>query len=80
MTSRLLIHFTLLGPEPVAATAKTSNEGRFHHFVQSATCHFPRACVALHDDLVGVVCEVVEGALGKDGIVEQRNPLLDGPV
>jgi hypothetical protein len=36
--------------------------------------------LAFHDDLVGVVGEAVEGALGQDGIVEERDPLLDGPV
>ena len=36
--------------------------------------------VAFHDDLVGVVGEAVEGALGEDGIVEEGDPLVDGPV
>lgn len=36
--------------------------------------------LALHDNLVGVVGQAVEGALGQDGIVEERDPLLDGPV
>jgi len=30
---------------------------------------------ALHDDLVGVVGEAVDGALGQDRILEERDPL-----
>jgi hypothetical protein len=36
--------------------------------------------LALHDNLVGVVGEAVQRALSQDGIVEERDPLLDGPV
>ncbi len=36
--------------------------------------------VSLHDELVGVVCQAIEGALGEDRIVEQRDPLVDGAV
>jgi hypothetical protein len=36
--------------------------------------------VAFHDDLVGVVGEAVECALGEDGIIEEWDPLVDGPV
>ncbi len=34
----------------------------------------------LHDDLVRAVREAVEGAVGEDGIVEEGDPLVDGPV
>ena len=40
---------------------------------------FPVA-VAFDNDLVGVVRQPIDRALGKDGIVEQRNPLVDGAV
>jgi hypothetical protein len=33
--------------------------------------------LALEDDLVRVVGQPVEGALGQDGIVEERDPLVD---
>jgi len=36
--------------------------------------------VTLRDNLVGVMGEAVEGTLGQDGIVEEGDPLLDGPV
>ena len=36
--------------------------------------------VAFHDDLVSVVRESVEGALSEDGVVEERDPLVDGAV
>lgn len=36
--------------------------------------------LALGDNLVRVVGEPVEGALGQHGIVEERDPLVDGPV
>lgn len=40
---------------------------------------FPIA-LALDDDLVGIVGEAIDGALGQDRVVEQRDPLVDGPV
>ena len=40
---------------------------------------FPVA-VAFDDDLVGVVRKPVDRTLGQDGIVEQRNPLVDRAV
>ena len=36
--------------------------------------------VSLHDELIGVVGEAVERALGQDRIVEERDPLVDRPV
>jgi len=36
--------------------------------------------LALHDHLIGIVGEAIEGALGQDGIVEEGDPFLDGPV
>jgi hypothetical protein len=41
-----------------------------------------RASIAgsVHDDLVAVVSETVECALGEDGIIEEGNPLFDGAV
>jgi hypothetical protein len=33
--------------------------------------------LALHDDLVGIVGEPIERALGEDRIVEERDPLVD---
>jgi hypothetical protein len=36
--------------------------------------------LALHDDLVGVVGEPVDGALGKHGVLEQRDPFVDGAI
>jgi hypothetical protein len=36
--------------------------------------------VALDDDLVGVVGEAINRTLGEDGIVEERDPLVDGAV
>jgi hypothetical protein len=36
--------------------------------------------VAFDDNLIGVVCEAIEGALGEDGIVKERDPLVDGAV
>ncbi len=36
--------------------------------------------LAFEDDLVGVVGESVDGALGEDGIVEERDPLVDGSI
>jgi len=36
--------------------------------------------LAVDDDLVGVVSEAVDGALGEDGVVEQRDPFVDGAV
>ena len=35
---------------------------------------------AFHDDLVGVVGQPVQSALGQDGIIEERDPLLHCPV
>ena len=34
----------------------------------------------LDDDLIGVVGEAVEGALGQDGIIEEGDPLVDYAV
>jgi hypothetical protein len=36
--------------------------------------------LALHDDLVGVVGEAVEGTLDQDGVIEEGGPLVDSPV
>jgi hypothetical protein len=36
--------------------------------------------LALHDELVGVVGEPIECALGEDGVVEQGDPLLDRTI
>jgi hypothetical protein len=36
--------------------------------------------VSLHDDLVPVVSEPVEGALGEDRVIKKRDPLLDRAV
>ena len=36
--------------------------------------------VALDDDLVCVVCESVDGALSKDGVIEEGDPFFDGAV
>ncbi len=41
------------------------------------TGHLPATVtVALDDDVIGIVCEAVECALCKDGVVEQRDPFL----
>ena len=31
---------------------------------------------ALHDDLMGAVSEAIEGAIGEDGVVEERHPFV----
>ena len=36
--------------------------------------------LAFENDLVGVVGEAIDGALGEDGIIEERDPLVDRPV
>jgi hypothetical protein len=36
--------------------------------------------VALDDDLVGVVGEAIEGALGENGVIEEGDPLLNAAV
>jgi hypothetical protein len=36
--------------------------------------------VAVDDDLVGVVCEPIECALGQDWIFKERNPFVDGSI
>ena len=36
--------------------------------------------IALDDDLVGVVCESVEGTLSEDGVIEEGDPFFDGAV
>ena len=36
--------------------------------------------VTLDDDLVGVVGQAIEGALGEDGVIEEGDPLLDATV
>ena len=36
--------------------------------------------VAFDGDLVGVVGESVEGALGEEGVVEEEDPFVDGAV
>lgn len=35
---------------------------------------------AFHDDLVGIVGQPIQGALGQDGIIEERDPLLNGAI
>ncbi len=34
----------------------------------------------LHDDLMGAMREAIEGTVGEDGVIEERDPLLHRPV
>jgi len=36
--------------------------------------------LSFEDDLVGVVSQAIDGALSEDGIIEERDPLVDGSV
>ena len=36
--------------------------------------------ISLHDDLVAGVGHSVQGAISQDGVVEEAEPFLDGPV
>lgn len=38
------------------------------------------ATLSFHDDLVGNVGEAIQGGLGQDGIIEEGDPFLNGPV
>lgn len=35
---------------------------------------------AFHDHLIGIVCEPVDGALGEHGVLEQRDPFVNGAI